>query len=242
MPGLTVKHGTRQGYRHGCKDDGSVPACPAPNGITCNQASNKYQKELRDLRTKARTRTKPVHARTSPNTGGIRVSVITPTTTGDENPDYPQGDMPTHDAPEFLTNARVTPDPEPGESPNDIPDFIITPGIKNDIAGKLGLFAAIIGMPLETMDPICGPVFAANIDNMINSYLPIICRSPGAVKFFQSTSGGWLDWIRALQATWPVIKIAYMHHLARTVSKDTRPMPDGTMPPRPRDDYEYSAA
>jgi hypothetical protein len=150
--------------------------------------------------------------------------------------------MPVHDAPESLSNARVTPDPEPGESPQDfdyVPDFVITPGIKNDIAGKLGLFAAIIGMPLETMDPYCGPVFAGNVDNMINSYLPIICRSPGAVKFFQSTSGGWLDWIKALQATWPVIKMAYMHHLARSVGQ---PMPDGTMPPMAQDNYQYSAA
>lgn len=235
-----IKHGTRAGYKRGCTKDHMCQ--PNENGMTCREASNKYQKDRLDLQRRARTRVAPIQARTSPKAPGIRVSVVTPSTGGEDPQDYPQGDTPGFDAPESLANARVSPDPEPGVSPNDIPDFIITPGIRNDIAGKLGLFAAIIGMPLETMDPICGPVFAGNIDNMINSYLPIICRSPGAVKFFQSTSGGWLDWIRALQATWPVIKIAYMHHLARTVGKDTRPMPDGTMPPRPRDDYDYSAA
>ena len=168
--------------------------------------------------------------------------MVTPSSNGHENPEDGQPDIPIHDAPESLVNARVTPDPEPGDSPNEIPDFIITPGIRNDIAGKMGLFAAIIGMPLEAIDPYCGPIFANNVDNMINAYLPIICRSPGAVKFFQSTSGGWLDWIKALQATWPVIQAAYAHHLGRTVGRDTRTPPDATRPPMPDDNYAYSAA
>src|ERR1700722_383918 len=237
-----IKHGTRSGYKRGCTKDEMCQ--PNEHGITCREASNIYQKDLRDLRAGARTRTRPINARTTPKAPGIKVSVITPSTTGDQTQDFPQADIPLYDSPEYLANARVTPDPEPGESPNDrdyIPDFVITPGIRNDIAGKLGLFAAIIGMPLETIDPYCGPIFAKNVDNMINAYLPIICRSPGAVKFFQSTSGGWLDWVRALQATWPVIPAIYAHHLGRTVGRETRPIPDATTPPM-RDDYQYSAA
>lgn len=242
MAANAIKHGTRQGYRYGCRDNGSTPPCPAPEGITCNQASNNYQAELRQLRGDTRSRRKPVHARTSPNTGGIRISVINPRSQGDDNPDYPTPDMPVYDAPESLSNARVNPDPEPGTPDDYVPDFIITPGIKNDIAGKLGLFATIIGMPLEAMDNFCGPIFANNADNIINKMLPIICRSPGAVKFFQSASGGWLDWLALLQATWPVIKAAYMHHLAKTVGKDTRVPPNATMPPMPQDNFDYSAA
>jgi hypothetical protein len=241
----TIQHGTRQGYKAGCRDNGTTPACPAPQGITCNQASNKYQKEQRDLRKLTQTRRPPVHARTSPKTGGIRVSVINPRSEASDNQGYPSPDMPIHDAPESLSNARVNPDPDPGESPSDyeyIPDFVITPGIKNDIAGKLGLFAAIIGMPLEAMDDFCGPIFVNNADNIIDKLLPIICRSPGAVKFFQAGNGGWLDWLALLQATWPVIKAGYMHHLAKTVGKDTRVPPNATMPPMPADDYQYSAA
>lgn len=237
-----IQHGTRAGYKRGCTKD--IMCQQNGHGMTCRQASNKYQKDLRDARLEAANRRNPIHARTLPNTGGIRVQVVTPRSTGDDAPDFPQSDIPTQDAPESLLNARVTPDSDPDAGPADfdyVPDFVVTPGMRNDIAGKLGLFAAIIGMPLETMDPICGPVFASNVDNMINSYLPIICRSPGAVKFFQSTSGGWLDWIRALQATWPVIKIAYLHHLSRSVGRDTRPMPDGTMPPMRPDNYDYSA-
>lgn len=235
-----IRHGTRAGYKRGCTKDNMCQ--PNEHGITCRQASNNYQKDRLDLQRRARGRTAPIQARTSPKAPGIRVSVVTPRSDEDNPQDYPQGDIPTFEPPESLSNARVSPDPEPGESPNEIPDFIITPGIRNDIAGKLGLFAAIIGMPLEAIDPYCGPIFANNVDNMINSYLPIICRSPGAVKFFQSTSGGWLDWIRALQATWPVIQAAYAHHLARSVGRDTRTPPDATRPPMPQDNYEYSAA
>lgn len=235
-----IRHGTRAGYKRGCTRDNMCQ--PNEHGITCREASNKYQKDRLDLQRRARTRTSPIQARTSPKAPGIRVTVVTPRSDEDNPQDYPQGDIPAFEPPEFLSNARVDPDPEPGETPNEIPDFIITPGIRNDIAGKLGLFAAIIGMPLEAIDPYCGPIFANNVDNMINSYLPIICRSPGAVKFFQSTSGGWLDWIRALQATWPVIQALYAHHLARSVGRDTRTPPDATRPPMPQDNYDYTAA
>lgn len=236
-----IKHGTRAGYKRGCTKD--EMCIPNEHGITCREASNIYQKDRRDLRLNAARRTNPIHARTTPKAPGIRVSVVTPGQRVDDTDNFPTSDIPVHDAPESLTNARVTPDAEPGPGPEDfeyVPDFIVTPGMRNDIAGKLGLFAAIIGMPLETMDPICGPVFAGSVDNMINAYLPIICRSPGAVKFFQSTSGGWLDWIKALQATWPVIKIAYLHHLARSVGRDNREMPNATMPPQ-QDNHQYSA-
>jgi hypothetical protein len=152
--------------------------------------------------------------------------------------------MPVHDAPDSLANAAVEPDPEPDGADRDVyndPEFIVTPTMKNDIAGKLGLFAAIIGIPFEAIDPYCGGIFAANVDKMIDSYLPLITRSPGAVKFFMSKTGGWLDWIKALEATWPVVTAVYAHHLARTVGKDTRPRPDATMPPSPVDNFAYTA-
>lgn len=156
---------------------------------------------------------------------------------------WPNPDMPTFDPPDSLLNAETEADPEPAEAQHDVynePLFVVTPTMKNDIAGKLGLFAAIIGMPLEAIDPYCGGIFAANVDNMIEAYLPIITRSPGAVKFFMSKSGGWMDWIKALQATWPVFVAVYSHHLAKTVGKDKRPAPDPTMPPQ-ADNFQYTA-
>jgi len=235
-----VEHGTRAGYRAGCRDNGTTPPCPA--SPTCNEASNQYQADLRQARREAAARTRPVRTGSKPHITGIRVVTGNTRSETRDTPTGPMPDMPTHDAPDYLANAVVSDDPEPDQSDNDwyhVPDFVVTPGMRNDIAGKLGLFAAIIGMPLETMDSVCGPVFAANVDNMINAYLPIICRSPGAVKFFQSTSGGWLDWIKALQATWPVIKIAYLHHLARSVGHPENNGVDPLKPPA--DNFNYSA-
>jgi hypothetical protein len=244
----TIQHGTRNGYRHGCKDDNTCPK--GANGLTCHEASNKYQRELRELRQQSRPRS-PVKAGIKPKTGGIRVSLgmssSEPRDAGNgqvAGDTWPSPDMPVHEAPDSLRNAEVPSDPEPTESQGDVyndPQFIVTPGMRNDIAGKLGLFAAIIGMPFEAIDPYCGGIFAANVDGMINAYLPIITRSPGAVKFFMSKTGGWLDWIKALEATWPVVVAIYSHHLARTVQTDKRPRPDATLPPQPADNFAYTA-
>lgn len=244
----TIQHGTRNGYRQGCKDDNTCPK--GANGLTCHEASNKYQRDLRELRQQSRNRSS-VKSGIKPNTGGIRVSVGMPrsetrdTGAGQGDRDtWPSPDMPTYDPPDSLRNAQIGPDPEPSEAASDVynqPEFIVTPGMKNDIAGKLGLFAAIIGMPFEAIDPYCGGIFAANVDKMIDAYLPLITRSPGAVKFFMSKTGGWLDWIKALEATWPVVVAVYSHHLARTVQRDNRPRPDATMPPS-ADEFNYTAA
>lgn len=244
----TIQHGTRNGYRKGCKDDNTCPK--GSNGLTCHEASNKYQRDLKQLRNLSRQRT-PVRTVIKPGAQGIRVGLGMPrteprdTATGPgPGESWPSQDMPTFDPPDSLVNAQVSDDPEPQESGQDVynqPEFIITPGMRNDIAGKLGLFAAIIGMPFEAIDPYCGGIFAANVDKMIDAYLPLILRSPGAVKFFISKTGGWLDWIKALEATWPVVVAVYSHHLARTVQRDTRPRPDATMPPG-GDDFNYTAA
>jgi hypothetical protein len=248
----TIQHGTRSGYRHGCRDRNTCPG--NEKGVKCIDAANQYNRDMRAAHRQARNRTsvKVGSTRREPRAGGYRVALGIPSSqprdagTGPGPGDtWPNPDMPVHDAPDSLVNAQVADDPEPAESGQDVynqPEFIVTPTMKNDIAGKLGLFAAIIGMPFEAIDPYCGGIFAANVDNMINAYLPIITRSPGAVKFFMSKTGGWLDWIKALEATWPVVVAVYSHHLAKTVQRDNRPRPDATMPPQPADDFNYTAA
>lgn len=244
----TIQHGTRSGYRHGCKDRNTCPG--NEQGLKCIDAANQYNRDMRQAHRDARAR-RPVSTGPKPRAGGIRVALVPgrsePRDTGNgqgTGDTWPSPDMPTFDPPDSLTNAQVPGDPEPAESRNDVyndPEFLVTPGMRNDIAGKLGLFAAIIGMPFEAIDPYCGGIFAANVDNMIGAYLPIITRSPGAVKFFMSKTGGWLDWIKALEATWPVVVAIYSHHLAKTVQRDTRPAPDPTLPPQPADNFQYTA-
>jgi hypothetical protein len=120
--------------------------------------------------------------------------------------------------------ASVNPDPDPVEPGQELngnkPKFIITTEVKNTVRGRLNLAGELLSAPLEAIDPYCGPVFANNVGNMINAYLPIICRSPGAVRYILMLDGGFLDWINALRASWPVIQAVYAHHLGRTVVKD----------------------
>jgi hypothetical protein len=246
MTTQTVQHGTRSGYRHGCRTDAQCPNTPS-----CREAAMKYQRDLRQAHQAARARRKPVVAGKKPKTSGIRVvsglSRSQPHDAQDQGGAADSGTMPdmaTFDPPDSLLNARVQDDPEPAESQHDVynePEFIVTPAIRNDVAGKMGLFAIIIGLPFEAMDPYCGNIFANNVENIIDKTVPIICRSPGAVKFFTSTTGGWMEWVAMIQAWWPVLTAIYAHHLARTVSRDKHAMPDATMPPAP-DSYDYSAA
>lgn len=244
----TTQHGTRNGYRHGCRDRNTCPG--GADGTKCIDAATKYNRDMRQAHRDAQAR-QGRRAGTRPGAGAYRVVTGTPRpepgVTGAGQPEpvtWPSPDMPTFDAPDSLRNAEVPADPDPAQAEHDVynePEFLVTPKIRNEIAGNLGVWAAVIGIPFEAIDPYCGKIFAQNIDGMINSYLPLITRSPGAVKFFTARSGGWLDWVRALEATWPVIVAIYAHHLARTVNKDTRPMPDATLPPQGADSFAYTA-
>lgn len=245
MPRTAIQHGTRAGYKKGCRNRVTCPG--NEKGVKCSDAANQYNRDLRALRAQSAQR-QPVNTGTRPGTSGLRVRIVNtrsePPSTQDHTEAYPQPDMPLYDPPDSLVNAQVPDDPEPAEAGQDVynqPEFIITPKIRDTVAGNLGLYAVVIGMPLEAIDPYCGKAFADNCDNIISKMLPLILRSPAAVKFFTSASGGWLDWVALIQACWPVVQAIYAHHLARTVSKDKRPMPNATMPPGP-DPYEYSAA
>jgi hypothetical protein len=139
--------------------------------------------------------------------------------------------MPKQDPPEFLLTAagEVPDDREPGQgadnnTPEVDPEFPIklTKAVKDDVKGKLALFGTLVALPLDMADPYCGRALSENLDNMIDKAMPLIGRSPAAVKFLTSTSGGLLDWVGFLQACWPVLQAIYAHHLGRTVVKDPK--------------------
>lgn len=154
--------------------------------------------------------------------------------------------------PEYLHT--VDPDPEPND-PN-VPPVIDEPFVM-DRAGmvlieeNLGTYLSVIGMTLEMVDPYCGPVLADNLDNIVQRWSKVIARYPAAAKLFMAKGGGVLmDWIGAIQATWPVLFAVYEHHLSKNVVTDkgrvfrVQANPNGqdvdaTMPPMP--DYDYSA-
>jgi hypothetical protein len=250
-PVQPITHGTRQGYRKGCKTDADCPANPS-----CRQANNQYTNDLKIAHKRAHP--KPPLSVNRPVTGGLRVTVGNRTSGQVGQESMPIPDVAYVDPPASLLDAQVAPDPSPADMPDgqyvysEEPAFVVTPGIRADAKGKLALFGVLIATPLDMVDPYCGGVLSENLDNMIDKAMPLISRSPAAIKFLTGTSGGIMEWLAFLQACWPVIVAIYAHHLGRSVVRDINTgqfvrvdkqgnKVDATMPPVP-ETYEYSAA
>lgn len=254
-PPTPIKHGERNGYRKGCKIDEECPSFQT-GGESCRQANNRYTLELRQAHQRAHP--KPPLTVNRPATGGLRITVGNRTSDKSSKESMPIPDVAYVDPPSSLLDAQTQPDPMPADMPDsqysypDQPEFVITPGIRADAKGKLTLFGVLIATPLTMVDPYCGDALSDNLDNMIDKAMPIIGRSPAAIKFLTGTSGGIMEWLALLQACWPVVVAIYAHHLGRTVVRDINTgrfikvnkqgqRIDATMPPVP-DTYEYSAA
>lgn len=254
-PAKPVEHSTRNGYRRGCRIDENCPAFQAGKP-SCRQANNQYQADLREIRNLSRNR--PARSGNKSSTSGLRITVGNARPDNKQDQDFPVPDVSYVDPPKTLLDAQVTPDPPPADQPDsqygypeDVP-FVLTPGLKADAKGKLALFGTLVATPLDMVDPYCGAALSQNLDNMIDKAMPLIMRSPAAIKFLTSTSGGLMEWLAFLQACWPVITAAYAHHLARSVIRgsdgnyyrrqgETTVATDPNMPPVP-DSYDYSAA
>lgn len=164
----------------------------------------------------------------------------------------PETYVESDEIPEYLR--PLTPDPEPGGqdwSTVKEDEFLITPQGMELIQENMGTYLSVIGMTLELVDPYCGPILAENLENIVKRWSRVIAHYPRAAKFFMSETGGVImEWIGAIQATWPVLFAIYEHHLARTIRTDhgrvmrvspngQREYPDATMPPMP-DTFDYS--
>jgi hypothetical protein len=164
----------------------------------------------------------------------------------------PQYVQDSGEIPEYLHT--IDPDPEPAD-PDSAPvqdeTFVITREGMVLIEENLGTYLSVIGMTLEMVDPYCGPILAENIENIVSRWSKVIARYPSAARIFMAKGGGTImDWIGAIQATWPVLYAIYEHHLSRTVRTEKgrvmRVMNNGqastvdpTMPPA-QPDYAYT--
>lgn len=121
--------------------------------------------------------------------------------------------------PDYLRT--IDPDPEPADPDNAeviTDDFVITRESMALIEENMGTYLSVIGMTLEMVDPYCGPILADNFDNIVGRWSKVVARYPAAAKMFMSKGGGTImDWIGAIQATWPVLYAIYEHHLSRSV-------------------------
>lgn len=157
----------------------------------------------------------------------------------------------TEERPDYLTD--IDPDPEPTDSEyysEPETEYVLNAAGLEKIEENLGTYLSIVGMTAEMIDPYCGSVLAENFDNIVKRWTKVIAHYPKAAELFLDGKGGVImNWIGALQATWPVLMAIYHHHLARDIQvKNGRiyrrdgavRTVDPTMPPQP-DDFNYSA-
>lgn len=134
-------------------------------------------------------------------------------------PDQSERYVEDSEIPDYLRT--IDPDPEPADPDNAeviTDDFVITRESMALIEENMGTYLSVIGMTLEMVDPYCGPILADNFDNIVGRWSKVVARYPAAAKMFMSKGGGTImDWIGAIQATWPVLYAIYEHHLSRSV-------------------------
>lgn len=135
--------------------------------------------------------------------------------------------VPTDDYPDYIS--PIDPDPEPGSGTWSEPkpdEYVVTAETITEIKDNLGMYLATVGMTLGLIDPYCGTAIRENLDDMVGAWAKVISHYPSAVKLFMAKGGGKImAWIDALMATWPVLLAIYEHHLAKTVTLDSRGMP-----------------
>jgi hypothetical protein len=167
-------------------------------------------------------------------------------------PNDTDGYVGSDEIPDYLRTVDPDPDPaDPDSSPIQDDSFVITRESMVLIEENLGTYLSVIGMTLEMVDPYCGPILAENIENIVSRWSKVIARYPSAARIFMAKGGGTImDWIGAIQATWPVLFAIYEHHLSRTIRTEKgrvmrvmnngqAPTVDPTMPPA-QSDYAYT--
>jgi hypothetical protein len=130
-----------------------------------------------------------------------------------EDPEYP----------DYLSGTPIDPDPDP-EDPDyskvseDSSDYVINAAGMAKIEDSLGTYLSIFGITIELIDPYCGPVLAANMDDIVKKWSKVIAKYPKAADMFMEGKGGTImTWLAAIQATWPFLFALYEHHLSKTV-------------------------
>lgn len=128
--------------------------------------------------------------------------------------------IPTTDYPDYLHEVD---EPDSDSSEWHVPkdeEFVITPGDMKLIEENMGTYLSVISMTLSLMDPYCAPN-DNEVHALVKRWSKVVSRYPTAARLFMATGGGiLLDWIAAIQATWPILYRIYEHHLAHTIVTD----------------------
>jgi hypothetical protein len=119
---------------------------------------------------------------------------------------------------------QLPPDPKPARKRTKVAfpetQTKVSAAEKRQVKDALGL---IIGVPAglwAMRDPYCGGALKEQTDAIIKAALPMICRHPGALRFFTSANAPWLDLFGLMTALAPVAAAVYGHHVTHTVGQE----------------------
>ena len=116
--------------------------------------------------------------------------------------------------------ASSTPnDPDPPEAHEQRPHIRVTKRVRDDIEGKVAMMVMMSAMLLSTKDAICGKALEDNGPNIAAKFVPIICKSPELVRWF-TKGGNYTAWLDLVMALWPVLTVAFSHHVSHSVTDD----------------------
>lgn len=135
------------------------------------------------------------------------------------------------DASELLGDGRdddaLPEDPKPARKKGRLrmPEGTVkaTAAEKRQVKDALGLLIKVPAGIWEMKDPHCGGALKDQADDIIKSALPMICRHPGALRFFTSANAPWLDILGLMMAFAPVASTVYGHHVKHTIGEEGGP-------------------
>lgn len=92
--------------------------------------------------------------------------------------------------------------------------------MRDDIQGQIVLILGMAGGMFAMNDPVCGGSLVENLDLISEKLVPIICKSPTAVRFM-TRGGGMLDYLALAAALRPVVTTVWKHHITHSIHDDS---------------------
>lgn len=117
--------------------------------------------------------------------------------------------------------AESTPnDPEPADLDGNAakpysPPIKITASVRKDIEGKLAFMLGMTANLVQISDATCGGALMEQTPAIAHKLTPILCQSPGVVKWFKSGTN-FLMYVDFIMALAPVITTVYTHHMVKS--------------------------
>jgi hypothetical protein len=87
----------------------------------------------------------------------------------------------------------------------------------DDMAGLAGLVGAPVLAIVQQLDPYTGSVLAQNYEPIVDSVLPLLCRSKKITDYFTGDKSDWLLWGKLAMALAPVGRAFIEVHVIRSV-------------------------